>query len=429
MAAGNTRDYPPDKQVKPMKSHLKNTAASFVVLACLPGVGLVASGSANAADCAAGDPKLPHSGLCTSQVKHLLPAPSEDFLLGLEISGCKVAVSDGNILGHTMIYWAAQCQGTPAKLEGGMGAHSGSLDVWGGGMYADDINDPVKVATILASEPKDPTSGMMRWIREGMKADGYDAAAIAKCAPRKEPMFGPDALVVDEFAAGKVPVSSGGPRSACGSYGYTEESHAYWRVVHGLAFHFDLGQDAYKDIDPNSLIILDKIEKGIRPVGDVMADVRAYDTSSGAGSQPSGGTAATIAEMAGAQETAYGETRGWTIVSGAVGGAFSYCAGENTINGIKVRLGGRDGNWQIGINSVFPADYNGQFVVDDQTWNMTGTATQNWTIGRIDEAALNAIGQGNLMILDIGRVSFDFPLVGTAATILKVKECVQRNQS
>lgn len=376
------------------------------------------------------------------------------------------------MLGKVLLYRGAQCKGAPVKLEGSMGAQSGAIAVLGGGMHPDILPEALEPGTVVGADPSDPTADMLRWTRSAMQADGFDPAAIAKCNARREPSYGPDAWVVDEVAGAAAAPSEDGPRSACGQFGYTQESEAYWRIAHGVAMHFEMGQDAYKDFDPRSLTLIERNAAGQWvPVVDVAgsppaAPAAGVSTGAASGVSSQGNTTSiaktspaqtaqatpaapplpaappaaaanaagvindgviNIANMPGVVEQPYGETRGWRVVAGFIGGAFQYCAGEIDAGGVRFRLGFGGGQWQVALPSNVPADYYGQFAVDGRVKGMSGTADGNWAFGWIGIGELDAIRTGNMMVLDVGRGSFDLPLKGTAATITKIEECVARS--
>ncbi len=374
-----------------------------------------------AADCIAHDRKLPITGFCTSQVKHLLPAPSKRFIEGLKLFGCKPVINDANFMGHIILYQAAQCKGRPAQLEGGGGAHSASIDLWGGGFHADTLEDSVKVATVLAAPANHPTGNLLRWVRDSM-AEHYTKAQIERCTPRKEPDEGAEAWVVDEYSLSNLPTLLDGPRVACGDYGYTQESRAFWRITQGLAMFFNLGQDAASDIDPLSITFFSQTADGhLLKLKDVMA-ADAETVAQHVATSPNSTGAA------GVQEAFYAETRGWNVYTVAQGARALSCTATKTVNGLELRFEANGRFWKVAVPVKSPSNRNGQLVVDHKTWEMQWSGNDQWTTGRFGQAQRKAIGQGNRMILDIGRASIDFPLSGTEAMFLKLQECVARHQ-
>lgn len=418
---------------------MRLSLASFTSCAVLMTTALVALAQGSPAQGCGGDHPLPNSGLCPSEALALMPPPDPDFIAGLGLFGCRSVPMDGPIIGTVMLYHAAQCDGKPAVLEAGIGAHSGSIDVWGGGMNPDVLKDPYQVAVILDAPQHDPTADLLRWTRASLENDGASPEEIAACAPRPAPEIAADAWVVDDKPAGYSGSAEDGPRWACGRYGYTEESRAYWRVTQGFAFYFDLGQGAYQDFDPTSLTMIAKTPTGWATFGGV-ADAGGADSGvadDGAvndGAVNDGGAEPTsdapnaygVTHIAGGAETYYGTARGWTVYSAKLRGEFGYCVGETEVDGINLRIGFDGGQWQIALPKPNPRDHIESLEIDGRRWTVIGTIDATHAYAWLGLPELDAIKNGNLMILDIGRASFDYPLRGTAATILKVQECVTR---
>ncbi len=375
-----------------------------------------------AANCQKGDRQLPISGLCTSQVKHLVPPPSKHFVDGLKLFGCKPVINDGNFVGQIMLYQAAQCKGQPAQFEGGAGAHSAAIDVWGGGFYPDTLEDSVNVATVLAAPANNPTENLLRWVADGMD-DHYTKAEIKRCKLRKAPIEGADAWVVDEYSLSNLPTLDE-PRSACGGYGYTQESRAFWRITQGLAMYFDLGQDEATNIDPLSITFFSKTANGhLLKLKDVMAgETEAVTHRGSTPARPN------IVGAKHAQEQFYSKTRGWHVYTGTQGRHALYCAATKTVNDVLLRFESNGYFWHVNVPVESPSNSNGQLAVDGKAWDMQWSGNSQWTTGRFGLAQRKAIGQGNTMVLDIGRASIDLPLSGTEAMFLKLQECVEKNR-
>ena len=140
-----------------------------------------------------------------------------------------------------------------------------------------------------------------------------------------------------------------------------------------------------------------------------------------------------IAGMPGASERFYGETRGWTVLSGTVNGRFGYCVAERSDNGGVWRLGRDltvDGStqWQLAVPYQAMPDWSGQIEVDGDVRPTGGSAAGPWTFVWLQMSDLDRIRNGNTMILDIHRASLDFQLRGTAAAITKIEECVTQGR-
>lgn len=382
-------------------------------------IGLVAAflllGSASAGmaqECAAGDHKLATSGLCASVAKTMMPPVSQSFVDGLAAFECKAKLNDAQLSGDVLLYYAADCGNGPVQLEVSAGAHSANLTVLKGGINQAGA-EPYDLGTILTSDPADPTASMKRW--DGGDEPGYNS----KCKARKVPGTR-DQWVIDEYTNSNQPASLDGPRIACGPYGYTEESDAQWRIAHGFAWWADFGQDAYKDYDFSSLTVISNSNGRWAPL-----KVAAAQPSASPAPAATGGA---VRNIAGARETPYGETRGWAVYAGTLGGKFAYCVGVRDYSGTLLRVGFDGRQWQFAVPYEVSPDYTGQFEVDGKVWDMRGTSDGRWAYAWIGQKELDAFRNGNLMILDIARASIDFELIGTAAVTLKVQECVDRSR-
>lgn len=400
-------------------------SAKTLLLAVVAGAFVFSPQSADAAKCEK-KRQLKASGLCIAQAKAMLPKPDRDFVEGLKGFGCKPVITDAQFMGgDVLLYHAAKCKGAPVKLSASGGAHAGELTVVKGGLHE---GPPSKIATIVSSDPADPTANLVRWTRDAMKANSFPPAVIAKCKARRAEKVGPDAWVVDESPT--PPPSPDGPRSSCGTYGYTEESTAYWRVFGDFAWFFEMGQDAYMPIDPNSLTLITKNGKGGWKKAAAAAPAARAAAKPTPKPKPASATenygVANVAGTPGVVEDLYGTTKGYTVYSGKTGGRTRYCVADRDFGGTTLRVGYDGGQWQLAVPVPSKPDFSGGFEVDGKRRGMSGTAAGNWTFGWIGLPELDAIRNGEVMVLDIGRASLDFPLDGTAAAILKVEECVTK---
>ena len=387
---------------------------------------LFAAVSPALAQCPAGDYKLPNSGLCASEAAKLMPPANEDYALGLDMFQCKAVIHDVNMFGDIVLYRAADCGKGPVVLEAGMGAHSGSLSVISGGLKVPGT-DPYDLIKIIHTDPGNPTSALERWARQGMEGEGgYDAGYMAKCKARKVPGT-KDFWVVDIYDNNNIPTSEDGPRIECGPYGYLGDSNAAWRVAFGMTMYADFGQDAYQDVDFASLTKISK-QTGqwvpVGPNGSQSSSAAPAPTPAPSKSAARLQSSSGITNISGATETPYGGTRGWVIYSAHQDGQLHYCVGERDFSGVKLRLGFDGGQWQFAIPFAQDPGYSSQFDVDGKARYMSGTSDGQWTYHWLNMADLELIKNGNLLAVEIGRSSIDYPLIGTAATILKVKECV-----
>ncbi|TDP46200.1 hypothetical protein [Zavarzinia compransoris] len=127
-----------------------------------------------------------------------------------------------------------------------------------------------------------------------------------------------------------------------------------------------------------------------------------------------------------AVESHYAEVRGWTVTGATVAGNFAYCTGEFPDRGSVWRLGWDGMQWQVALPVENAPDWSGQIIVDGNSRSISGSARNGWTFAWLGMAELDAIRSGKAMLVTIGRTASDHKLVGTAAVISKIEECVAR---
>ncbi|MEL7363607.1 MAG: hypothetical protein AAFN13_16140 [Bacteroidota bacterium] len=236
--------------------------AGVLLVLCMLAAGCAESPSTSAV-CPDGEVPLPNSGLCVSDAEALIvDAEVGSDPSALEtMTDCTWRVNETAFPGgDVLLYRAAQCDGVTATLGLNAGARRGELFVETAAVGV--AGDDAVVGVAIGVEPDDPTETIRTFVQADLEADGFAPAYLAQCQVRRS-VYAPDAYVVDVHPIDALPSpSDDGPRSDCGRYGYTEESTAFWRLAHGFAWFFDLGQDAYHDIDPGSLTLIAKDERG-----------------------------------------------------------------------------------------------------------------------------------------------------------------------
>ena len=146
------------------------------------------------------------------------------------------------------------------------------------------------------------------------------------------------------------------------------------------------------------------------------------------------GTAPAAAEdsinIAGTQaiESDYGSARGWRVFSGRLGGDAFYCAAEKMDRGAAFRIGvtlvGREGRqWMIAVPIRTRRDDYGSIEIDDHVSGAPFEQSGDWSAVWLHMGHVDAIRNGNTIIIDAGKVSIDHSLAGSAAAILKIEEC------
>lgn len=133
-----------------------------------------------------------------------------------------------------------------------------------------------------------------------------------------------------------------------------------------------------------------------------------------------------IAGVPGIVERPYGETRGWQVVSATLKGKFAYCAGTFDDNGTPWRLGTDGGQWQLALPMTARPDWQGYLGVDGDSRSTSGSAGHGWTFLWLQLPERDRIGTGNDMTIEVGSTTVHHPLIGTAAVITKIEECMSR---
>jgi hypothetical protein len=132
-----------------------------------------------------------------------------------------------------------------------------------------------------------------------------------------------------------------------------------------------------------------------------------------------------IANQWSSVETDYASVRGWRVVSARMQGRFAYCAAEKNDRGGLVRLGYDNQQWQLAVPfDNPPSDVYVAADVDGRKLYTSGVTDDSWVFIWLGLQEVSQISKGNMLVVDISRVSFDYSLSGSAAAILKVEECV-----
>ena len=158
-----------------------------------------ANSPTNDRSCPDDGPRLPGSGICQWRgVNYLNIVEGTQPAL---YEGCEWRLNEAVVPGgDVFLYMAAFCDGRLSKLEVSGGAHSGDLNLVVSALEGGPTTR--KWATLIAVDPENP----------------------------EDP--------------------------ACGPFGSPGDATAYWRVLDEFAIYFDLGQDAYADVDPRSVTLI-----------------------------------------------------------------------------------------------------------------------------------------------------------------------------
>jgi len=383
----------------------------------------VPAGATASASCSNGETPLPVSGLCPSDAEALIhDADVGYYRSGLtELTDCTWAVNETAFPGgDVLLYRAASCDGTTAKLGFAFGNHTSDLYVETAALGV--AGEDVLVGFVATSDADDPTANLLFQAREALEAEGADPAYVARCEVRT-PADRPDAYVVDVPDPAPSP---DGPRSDCGPLGYTDESLSFWRVAYGFSWFFELGQDAYHEIDPGSLTLVAQGADGAwRPVEPV-----AFDTFGAAPSAPDADEwpadnygVTNVAGPPGLGEEVYGVEEPWAVYAGVdeTGSDVLYCVAE--LEGGELRIGTDGGQWQLGVPHAVDLDSPGAFEIDGRPLPLSGAAANGWTFGWLTLGELDAIREGSVLVVEAGRASLDFDISGIGPALDSVTAC------
>ena len=124
----------------------------------------------------------------------------------------------------------------------------------------------------------------------------------------------------------------------------------------------------------------------------------------------------------------YGEARGWTVGLGhSPMGAPIYCAATSGAGWYDMTIGYASGQWQLILPVSSRRDWQGSLTVDGQSESVSGTAVEGWTVVWLAAWNVEALMQGSAMRVQMDNQVYARPLNGSAAAILKVAECADRN--
>jgi hypothetical protein len=207
---------------------------------------------ASYASCPDGEERLPVTGLCKSKALEYIDSVNPGKPDGELYKGCKWTVNEGSFIDRYLIYRAAHCQGKTSQLESGAGAHAASVGLLWSALSNAETDE--QIATVIHLSSTDPYKDILNY--------GLALNQRKGCHVRPEFIHGwpQGALVIDNKPASYV--SSDGPRSACGRYGYDEGNSNHWRIVGDEAWFLMPRDELYQDIDLGSLTLLEQSPSG-----------------------------------------------------------------------------------------------------------------------------------------------------------------------
>lgn len=206
-------------------------------------------------DCPDGGPILPSSGICQgSGVYHLNIVEGEAPLL---YEGCEWKLNEAAMPGGDyLLYLGSSCNGITTQLEFPAGARTAEVTIAKSGLG--DGAPGGKLITVITVDENDPKASILAFVQDSMD-DKAEAAGCKLYGEETGSSYPADALSARNEAAEEeqVKMAEDGPLDGtCGPFGNSGDSATYWRVIGGFGWYFELGQDAYQDIDPRSLTVV-----------------------------------------------------------------------------------------------------------------------------------------------------------------------------
>lgn len=223
----------------------------------------VAAAKPAAASAPAGCPdKLPGTGLCPAEAAALIGGakPSQEAF-SEPYQNCSWAINETPFAGDYLLYYAAECKGRKSLLDYAGGAHFAELTVVESAFAEGEFTPPdAPLVRVAGTEPGDPEGSVLARARAAIE----DPARAAMCKAQSGAEFGypADSIVVDVGPEDAAKLSEDERMSgACGPFG-AGDSARFWRVFQSFSWFFDLGQDAFQDIDAASLTLVTSDGKG-----------------------------------------------------------------------------------------------------------------------------------------------------------------------
>lgn len=214
-------------------------------------IGLTATATRANLGCPDDGPRFAGSGVCRGRASNYLNIVDGEAPPLLD--GCAWIVNETPMPGGDyLFYLAASCEGIVSRLDFSAGAHFGEFRV---ARSAQRNGAPGgKIITFGPADADEPYQSIVRYTREAME----DKVAAERCYVQSDPedAWTADAVWVDVSPEDAVKYFSGGPRWACGPFGYDDEVFSFWRVFDGYAWFFEFGPNPYLDIDPRSLTVV-----------------------------------------------------------------------------------------------------------------------------------------------------------------------------
>jgi len=253
----------------------------FALAACKPPA-TGTPGTKAQAGCAAGDTRLPGTGLCQIAAVNLFAPERLSSLSNRHDElpvGCEWLVNETMTPdpAEAILYLALRCGGKVTKLEFSAGAHSAALGYGVSGFFEKVPAQGEEGSELVRLFPlegvPDPKAMILEIALGNAKEQGVSAGEIAACSVREAPEIGLDAYLVDvsdaykkanklgAYDEGPADMPNHGVYGACGPFGVSD-SHDFWLIRDGYAWFVQQGQDM-PDFDAASLTVFRKGSDGV----------------------------------------------------------------------------------------------------------------------------------------------------------------------
>ena len=197
--------------------------------------------------CPRGETPLPVTGLCPTEAREAFLSMSDPEGYRLQ-PGCRWVVNETAFAGtdEAVMYLATECKGKTAELD--FSAHNRGFEM---NSSAGDVK-----ITGITVDAADPDKSVQRFARQAIEDKQRRRECTLQMADHG------DSYNLDLPPAEVKRLSAEGPYGwECGPYG-TRDDASHWRIFGGYGWHFEVGQDAYVSVAPESLRLIYFVDDG-----------------------------------------------------------------------------------------------------------------------------------------------------------------------
>ncbi|MBB4303630.1 hypothetical protein GGD81_002677 [Rhodobium orientis] len=197
--------------------------------------------------CPRGEKPLPVTGLCPAEAREAFLSMDDPEDYRLE-PGCRWVVNETPFAGRdeAVMYLATECKGRTAKLD---------FSADNRGFRMNSSAGDVKITGITV-DAADPEKSVQRFARQAIE----DKRRRRDCTLQMDDDG--ERYNLDLPPAEVARLSAEGPYGwECGPYG-TRDDASHWRIFGGYGWHFEVGQDAYASVSPESVRLLHHVNDG-----------------------------------------------------------------------------------------------------------------------------------------------------------------------